>query len=147
MFCLMGWWSSCRRVGGQWVGGIPVGGSVLGGSFLIWLVDRWSLGQWKTCRWVGSRLSVVGSLSVVGWFVIRPLLREVKNKTIKAIKKEEVILKFLSAPKSRKGNRKNAHPRKSECFYIVFYCRKLLRSHYAEAESSYCQMHIPTTLF
>ena len=95
----MGWWGSCRRVGGQWVGGIPVGGSVVVGSVLIWLVDRWSLGQWKTCRWVGSRLSVVGSLSVVGWFVIRPLLREVKNKTIKAIKKEEVILKFLSAPK------------------------------------------------
>ena len=45
----LGWWSA---VGCRWVGG--------------W----WSVGRWKTCPWVGGRLSVVGSLSVVGGFVI-----------------------------------------------------------------------------
>ena len=47
---------------GRWVGGRPVTGLVVS--------CRLSVGRWKTYRWVGGRLSVVGSLSVVGGFVI-----------------------------------------------------------------------------
>ena len=62
-----------------------VGGSVFGGRWVgsrlsvcrcagESMVDcQWLVGQWKTCPWVGSRLSVVGGLTVVGGFVISQL--------------------------------------------------------------------------